>query len=79
MPDGSIQEEVNNRVYELTLEHRATQSEFLCECVDVPCSAFVSLTLDQFERLRVLGTPILAKGHQPPESFRPFHSAVEDA
>ena len=47
MPDGSIQEEVNNRVYELTLEHRATQSEFLCECVDAPCSAFVSLTLDQ--------------------------------
>ena len=61
---GSVREHVNLRVYELSLEHRGSfPTEFLCECGEIDCPAFVRLSLPEYEEARTAGRPILAPGH----------------
>jgi hypothetical protein len=61
---GSVREQVNHRVYELSVEHPGPFStEFLCECDNLDCPAFIRLDLPEYERFRTVGHPILAPGH----------------
>ena len=61
---GSAREHVNQRVYELSLEHPGPfPTEFLCECDNNDCPAFISLSVPEYERFRAVGRPILAPGH----------------
>lgn len=66
---GSVREHVNQRVYELSIEHKSPfEPEFLCECGDPHCSAFVRLPVRDYERARAAGRPITAPGHPLPPS-----------
>jgi hypothetical protein len=61
---GSVREQVNERVYELSVEHPAPfPTEFLCECDNIDCPAFIRLSLAEYARFRAAGRPILAPGH----------------
>lgn len=61
---GSVRELVNQRIYELSVEHPSPfPTEFLCECGGVDCPAFVTLSLPEYEELRAARQPILAPGH----------------
>jgi hypothetical protein len=56
--------EVNDGAYELlTRDGDAVEGEFLCECPDLHCIEFVTLTTRQFVARRAAGQPILATGH----------------
>ena len=37
--------------------------DFLCECGDENCERWITLTLDEYEALRMRDEPILATGH----------------
>ncbi len=61
---GSVREHVNHRIYELSVEHPGPfPTEFLCECGEIDCPAFVTLSLAEYEELRSASRPILASGH----------------
>ena len=61
---GSIRGQVNQRVYELSIEHPGPfPTEFLCECGEIDCPAFVRLSLLEYEEARTARRPILAPGH----------------
>jgi hypothetical protein len=61
---GSVREQVNQRIYELSAEHPSPfATEYLCECGAASCPAFVTLTLPEYEHLRTARQPILASGH----------------
>jgi hypothetical protein len=56
--------EVNDKAYELlTRDGYAVEGEFLCECLDLHCIEFITLTTQQFVARRAAGQPILANGH----------------
>ena len=60
----SVREQVNQRVYELSVQHRGPfPTEFLCECGKIDCPAFVRLSIPDYELFRAAGRPILAQGH----------------
>jgi hypothetical protein len=57
---------VNNSIRKLANEDPATQTwEFICECPDVACNAWVSLTLFEFDERRAASpaVPVLATEH----------------
>jgi hypothetical protein len=61
---GSIREQVNQRVYELSVEHPGPfPTEFMCECGEIDCSAFVRVSLREYGEVRMARRPILAPGH----------------
>jgi hypothetical protein len=61
---GSVREHVNQRIYELSVEHPGPfPTEFLCECGESDCPAFVRLSLPEYEDVRTARRPILAPGH----------------
>jgi hypothetical protein len=45
--------EVNERVREVSESSPAERIEFLCECGDAECTESISLTLGEYEQLRV--------------------------
>jgi hypothetical protein len=61
----------------------ATESwDFLCECGADECRQWVTLTLEEYERLRKADEPILAAGHELSRSQRARRKAqklVDDA
>jgi hypothetical protein len=59
----SVRQEVNDRVYEISVVRPTVWADFMCECPDDGCNAYVSLTLREFEELRAAGQPVLA--HRP--------------
>ena len=59
----AVRREVNDRVYEIGVEHRIDASEFLCECSVPDCPALVAVAHDVYISLRRARTPILAPGH----------------
>jgi hypothetical protein len=60
----SVRENVNQRVYELSIEHRSPfEPEFLCKCGESDCLAFVKLPVRDYERARAAGQLITAPGH----------------
>ena len=62
---SSVREHVNHRIYELSVEHDGPfPTEFLCECGEIDCPAFVRLSLPEYEKLRTTRRPILAPGHR---------------
>lgn len=61
----AVRREVNDRVYEIGVEHRIDASEFLCECSVPDCPALVAVAHDVYTSLREAETPILAPGHVP--------------
>ena len=61
---GWVREDINQRVYELSIEHRSPfEPEFLCECGEPDCLAFVKLPVSDYERVRAAGRLITAPGH----------------
>jgi len=61
---GWVRDDINQRVYELSIEHRSPfEPEFLCECGDPDCLAFVKLPVRDYERARAAGRLITAPGH----------------
>ncbi len=61
--------ELNTRVHEAAkrfegLESERASWEFACECGAPDCRVAVSLTLAEYEALRLAGRPALAAGHE---------------
>ena len=57
---------VNDSIRRLATDGPATQTlEFICECPELTCHTFVSLTLTEFDERRAASPPlpILATGH----------------
>jgi hypothetical protein len=47
--------DLNDRLYALLRDLRASQGEFDCECEDPGCSRSVALTLPEYEAIRARG------------------------
>jgi hypothetical protein len=57
---------VNDSIRRIAGDSAAQTWEFICECPDVTCHAFVTLTLDEFDARRSASPPlaILAFEHE---------------
>ena len=61
--------ELNTRVHEAARRFEGAEPgldrwDFTCECGATMCRSTVSLTLAEYEALRVGGRPVLAPGHE---------------
>jgi hypothetical protein len=54
----SIRQEANDHTRLLYEQNGGTAGEFLCECDDAHCHAFVWLTLRELDTLRAAGEPV---------------------
>jgi hypothetical protein len=63
--DPNVLREVNDRVHDYALERDepGQVSRFVCECSRPDCHEWVSLTLAEYESLRVADQPVFAAGH----------------
>lgn len=62
----SVFREVNERIEDLARE--LPNVEFICECARSECSACVSMTVEEYERVRADGNHFLVvPGHEAPE------------
>ncbi len=67
----SLFREVNERIEDVTLEFRVTDTEILCECANQACAKPIRLMLDEYEAVRRIPTHfIAASGHIVPEIER---------
>jgi SpoU rRNA methylase family enzyme len=59
--DQALWREVNERLRDLNeaFEHVARDSEFLCECANRNCMEHITMTLDEYERVRLVPTHFL--------------------
>lgn len=56
--------QVNDSIRKLASQGPAAQTwEFICECPDLACHSFVSLTLTEFDDRRSSAVPVLAQAH----------------
>ena len=59
--DQALWREVNERLKELNeaFEHVARDSEFLCECANRTCMEHITMSVDEYERVRRVPTHFL--------------------
>ena len=59
--DQALWREVNERLKELNeaFEHVARDSEFLCECANRKCMEHITMSVDEYERVRRVPTHFL--------------------
>ncbi len=67
----SVFREVNERIEQITGDHRVLEAEILCECAAAGCTASITLTLDEYEAVRRILTHFLvAPDHTVPDIER---------
>jgi hypothetical protein len=54
----------NNRLAEHAAEDDVTETAFACECVDVACQTYLTISLAEFWAARGAEQPIIADGHR---------------
>ena len=57
-------EGINNRLSEITVAQGTPEAEFFCECADVACEEFVTMSLAEFHEARAAGRPVIFEGHR---------------
>jgi hypothetical protein len=72
--DGNVFREVNDRIREVAGGFGDDEAGiFVCECDDGDCIASISMSLDEYDRLRLLNpsAPLLANRHPARKSEKP--------
>jgi hypothetical protein len=73
MEQGELFARVNDSIRKLAEANdpAAQRWEFICECEDMACHTFVSLTLSEFDKRRSTSPPepILATEHKAPRAL----------
>jgi hypothetical protein len=77
--DQALWREVNERLKTLNeaFEHVARASEFLCECANRNCMEHVTMTLDEYERVRGVPTHFVVLPGDP-HLFLDIERVVEE-